>query len=488
MISLLCRSLCRIVLAASFSFSVLLTALLFAFPAVAADRVGPPVTFQGELKYQSLVEDNMDLVDDGLEHTPSLEGKLKIKAFLPQDISVFWEGRAVKTRRGGTVEDDDGVQTAGNVDAFAEWRQSWLRFDEAFGVIPLSFQIGRQRLSEPRALWWNKNFDAARVIYDTTLFSGMFGVGEDLFSYKTSQDDFMESDEQRLRAFAEGSWLYRPDHHADLRVLYEDDHSGLEPVGSLISSNDRDNTDANLLWVGGRLWGDHKVNSRFVGGLEYAVDLMGVRGTEDTLASTASGDPAFRTVTGDSDRDILGWGLDAAVDMSLNAPWRPTLTLGYAFGSGDDDTSDGTDNAFRQTGLHGNATRIGVSGSGIRNYGEALRPELSNLHILTAGVGFPVLMASDVTFLYHAYFLDEKDAPLGSTAVTGTLNGLDSSVGQGLDAVANFDLTKELNLNMLMVEKTNLRMAVGAFRAGEAYTPEDGDTAVRGVMEVRFQF
>ncbi|HRC26584.1 MAG TPA: hypothetical protein PKX87_04035, partial [Alphaproteobacteria bacterium] len=228
MTSLPCRSLCRMALAASSSFSVLMGAFSFSSPAAAADRVGPPVTFQGELKYQSLVEDNMDLVDDGLEHTPSLEGKLKIKAFLPQDISAFWEGRAVKTRRGGTVEDDDGVQTAGNVDAFAEWRQSWLRFDEAFGVIPLSFQIGRQRLSEPRALWWNKNFDAARVIYDTTLFSGMFGVGEDLFSYKTSQDDFMESDEQRLRAFAEGSWLYRPDHHADLRVLYEDDHSGLE--------------------------------------------------------------------------------------------------------------------------------------------------------------------------------------------------------------------------------------------------------------------
>lgn len=473
---------------AAFSSFALIAGLSFAPGAFAAERIGPPVTFQGELKYQSLIEDNMDLVDEGLEHTPSLEGKLKIKAFLPQDISAYWEGRAVKTRRGGTVEDDDGVQTAGNVDAFAEWRQSWLRFDEAFGIIPLSFQVGRQRVSEPRALWWNKDLDSARVMYNTTLFSGMFGIGEDLFSYKTSQDDFMESDENRMRVFAEGSWLYRPDHHADLRVLYENDHSDMESVGSLIRSNDRDNTDAHLVWIGGRLWGDHTVNAPLLNGLDYAVDLMGVRGTEDTLESTASADPAFRTVTGSSERDVLGWGLDASVDLALNAPWRPTVTLGYAFGSGDDDTADGTDNGFRQTDLHGNASRIGASSSGIRNYGEALRPELTNIHVLTAGVGFPLFSASDITFLYHAYFLDEENAPLGSTAVTGALSGTDSSLGQGLDAVANFDLSKELNMNTSLLEQTSLRMALGAFRAGEAYTPEDGDTAVRGVMEVRFRF
>lgn len=454
----------------------------------AEDRVGPPLTFDGELKYQSIGEDNLDLTDDGLNHTPSVEGRLKIKAFLPQDITAYWEGRAVKTRSGGTVEDDSGLQTAGSVDAFAEWRQSWVRFDEAFNVVPLSFQVGRQRISEPRALWWNKDFDAARMMYDTTLFNGMLGLGENLASYRTSQDDFDASDKNRLRAFAEGSWMYHPDHHADLRFLYENDHSGLEPVGSLVSTNDRDNDDAKLLWAGARLWGEKSLNTGLFSGLDYALDLMGVRGTEKSLRTTASADPAVRSVTGSTEKDVRGWGLDAAVDLTLNAPLKPTLTLGYAFGSGDDDTTDAKDHAFRQTDLNGNATRIGLSSTGIRNYGEVLRPELTNLHILTAGVGFPLFTSSDLTFLYHAYFLDEKAAPLGSASVTGTLTGTDSNLGQGLDAVASFDLSKELGLTAPFLDRTSLKMALGAFRAGDAYGADEGETAMRGVMEIRFRF
>lgn len=457
-------------------------------PAQAKDQIGPPLTFEGELKYQSIGEDNLDLTDDGLNHTPSVEGRLKIKAFLPQDITAYWEGRAVKTRSGGTVEDDTGLQTPGSVDAFAEWRQSWVRFDEALGIVPLSFQIGRQRLSEPRALWWNKDFDAVRMMYDTTLFNGMLGLGENLASYRTSQDDFDASDKDRLRAFAEGSWMYHPDHHADLRLFFEKDHSGIEPVGAAVPTNDRDNDDARLLWAGARLWGEKSLNSGVLSGLDYAVDLMGVRGTEKSLGTTASADPAFRTVTGSSERDVRGWGLDANIDFALNAPLKPTLTLGYAFGSGDDDTTDGTDDAFRQTELNGNATRIGLSSTGIRNYGEVLRPELTNIHILTAGVGFPLFMSSDLTFLYHVYFLDEKAAPLGSASVSGTLTGEDSNLGQGLDAVASFDLSSELGLTSTFFDKTSLKMALGAFRAGDAYGIDEGETAMRGAVELRFRF
>src|SRR6058998_1637039 len=55
--------------------------------------------------------------------------------------------------------------------------------------------------------------------------------------------------------------------------------------------------------------------------------------------------------------------------------------------SGDESPNDRHNNQFRQSGLHTNETRFGGL-SKFKIYGEALDPELSNIEIFTAGVGF----------------------------------------------------------------------------------------------------
>src|SRR5205823_14938621 len=87
------------------------------------------------------------------------------------------------------------------------------------------------------------------------------------------------------------------------------------------------------------------------------------------------------------DDDVGGFAVGARTALDSPRRWRPAFTLGDAFGSGDSNARHGEDTAFRQTGLHRNNDRfLGVDR--FHYYGELARPELSNLHIVTASVGW----------------------------------------------------------------------------------------------------
>ena len=85
-------------------------------------------------------------------------------------------------------------------------------------------------------------------------------------------------------------------------------------------------------------------------------------------------------VTGDSDEgdgshDIRGYGLDLVATYVPDLAWDPSVSLGFAFGSGDGDPDDGVDRNFRQTGLQANNANFnGVTR--FKYYGEAFDPEL----------------------------------------------------------------------------------------------------------------
>jgi alginate production protein len=105
----------------------------------------------------------------------------------------------------------------------------------------------------------------------------------------------------------------------------------------------------------------------------------------------------------DGERDVLGHGLDLGGTYSFDAwRWRPRVLLGYARGSGDRDPNDGTDATYRQTGLQSNEARAG-SLAKHKFYGEALDPELSNLTIASAGIGFSPDRRVSVDLLLHRY-------------------------------------------------------------------------------------
>lgn len=457
----------------------------------AGDETPPVVEFGGQFTSQYIFDDNRDLGTQSAEPSNSKAVYLQLDALVhaTETIDLYAETRFLQTfGDAGGVEDDSGeISTA---EKFAELRELWVNFDQLAGVYPLSLKAGRQRIQERRNILWNDDLDAVRLSYDTTLFTGMVAVVNNVASFRTSEDDFLEDDEDRLRLLAEGSWLYAPDHSIDLRTVYENDYSKTEDVGEFVISDNRDDTDFNLLWTGARAHG------KFIPGtaalfdaITYRADGIVVAGEEDVVSTGTSTAP-FRVVTGTNSRDVLGFALDAGVDIHTTAPMKPVITLNYAYGSGDDDATDGTNNAYRDPDMSSGSSRYGIMSQSMHNYGDAFRPDLTNIHILTAGVGVPVMKNSDISVFYHRYIQDEKGTGLGTTRIQDSVNNQDTDVGQEIDVAFNVDLETELQNVVTLPDRTQLRLSSGTFFPGDAYEAADAnDSAVwRALAELKFKF
>ncbi len=444
---------------------------------------------RGLVNFQYITEENDDLgtLNEDPEDSLATQARIMLNYEFTDEIDGYLDVRGYRIKGDSGAEDETG-DIIFNQD-FLEVRQYWLRHENLFGYLPLSLQVGRQRIKEPRTIWWNKDLDTVRVNFDKTLTKGFVGVGENLVAYRTNGSDYNEDDKDRLRVLGEISHQYKYNHFMDARFMFEHDHSEREQVGQLIDAGDRDLNDADLFWLGTRQWGKFKNVTSALSALHYRFDVMGVYGSEDIRSTTAVPSSSRQRITAVNDFDVFGWGLDAGVEADTNLPLSPVFKLGYAYGSGDSDTTDNDDGAFRQTGLHGNSSRRRGDIKSIRNYGEIFRPELSNLHILSTGLKFPVMDASTLNLDYYSYWLDEKNAPLRSSGITGTLTGQDAHIGQALDLTFNSELLSEYNVNSDIVENTYLKLMAGTFQSGDAYAPAgDDETAFRFLAELEFRF
>lgn len=177
---------------------------------------------------------------------------------------------------------------------------------------------------------------------------------------------------------------------------------------------------------------------------------------------------------------LSGTGVDVgATYRFLSLPLRPNITLGYAFGSGDDNPTDTKNDTFLQTGLQSNEARFaGVSK--FKYYGEALEPELSNIKIFTLGLGLWPAPNVTVDIVYHKYRL-HKFAQEVSGPITAEMNQIEiavpspdpdaepvlvprlsKQVGQGVDIV--------IGLRRLFgLQRLGLDLRFGWFLPGDAY-------------------
>lgn len=445
-----------------------------------AAQIAPNVRLDTDVRLQALADRNADLGTDGIDSATAgaVEARLRLTADLSANTLFFWDGRAVLRPDEGAFQSADTGSTFTD-GSFLEWRQSYFQFNNV-GSPSTSFRVGRQKVREEYGLWWNQDFDAARMSYDTTLFKGSLIGGENLFSYRTGDGDLDENAKDLALLMAEGSWQYYYEHFFEARIMLQNDHSGIE-VGDVVSASNPDDREGKTYWSGVRATGHAPAFMAGAGKPSYRVDLMTLRGDED-VATIAGG-----VITGIDRKDVAGWGFDAATDIPL-PNMRPILHLGYAFGSGDDNAADNTDHGFHQNALKGNFSRIGALSENTDNYGTVLRPQLANIHVLSAGFTMPVLEASNAGILYRYYRLDETATSLTDSGVFNTLNGVDDDLGQGLDLLFNMNVLAERQMNMARVQEISFRSSLGFFRSGDAYGAAEGEMAVRGLVELKVGF
>ena len=458
-----------------------------AIPSAAmAEDTALDINIKHQLSLQYTGEENDDLGanNEDWKDSFSQQFQTQVDADITEDLSAFAQGRVLNID-GESGFDDDTGESIGVDQTFFELRQLWLMQRNLFGVVPLGVQAGRMRVGEPRGLWWNSDFDMARLRWDSTLVNGFVGIGEEMTSWRSTTDnDFREDDQDRFRALGEASWQYTHNHFLEGRFLYEDDHSGHERAGTVISAADRDDSDLEAVWAGVRAAGASD-SGTFFGPLQYRADLVSLFGDDDMQTSVPAAGGG-RTITGSRSRDVEAWAFDGMVIAKPHE--RVAVTGGYAFGSGDDDPADGTDEGFRQTDLDGNFSRMGLQRSSQRNYGEVLRPDLANIHVLTAGADYALTEFSNVGLTYFNYRQDEEAAAVRGSGLTVNPNGMDDDIGQAADLTLFVNVSEEFSVAVPHVDDIDFRFVAGSFFPGDAYDPNDGDAAYRVFSELKFRF
>ncbi len=366
--------------------------------------------YRGEMEDETEHDLSPNFAADQSDIQPGVRAELT--AYASESVRALAQVRWRK-KYGISSDSDAVVSNAGEVDI----TQLYLLFSE-IGNTPITLQIGRQDFDEPREWLFDDYLDALRVHYlSTSGFTAQAAVILSVSPIKSKFDPWTDY-------YAEAGWRFDRHSAANAYVLARKDTSirNREPV-----------------WWGIRYFG--RPTSSFRTWFDAAL----MRGT-------------------DKGRSQSAWALDFGTTYLLKpmGAVKPNLTLGYAIGSGDKVSGDLESQEFRQTGYQDNVARLGGVAQ-IRYYGEALNPELSNIKILTAGVGAIHKQGAAIEALYHSYRQHRPDKGLSKSSLVvppARPNGSSPDLGWGMDVIVS---SPEL------WERFQLRYTFSMFKPGDAF-------------------
>jgi len=420
------------------------------------DVAGRPLIIGGELEARARHRNNYDLERDDTRTRMGLAAQVEFFYPMSARYAAYFEVKAeteVDLRESGNGTFDDVAVRRG---------ESWFYMHD-FLFEDVGLQIGRQNFAERREWWWDTDLDAIRLSYMKNRISSEIAIAQDI-APETWGEPFDPEDEDLLRLLARFSWAWLPDHDIDVFALSQNDRSGLRVIGTEFDEDELDESDARLTWLGGRLSG-RMVTDR-VGGVYYWVDAARVAGDEIVTEIIDLGDGRV-VVDRLTSVQVDSWGFDAGASWSLPLTNPLTLSVGYAFGAGDPQPDDDVDRNFRQTGLNDNNGKFrGVDR--FRYYGEVLRPELSNLNILTLSVGRDILEGSSFELVYHRYVQDVPADFLRDSGLGADPDGNSDDIGQEFDLVIGLEEWKHLELEFV----------AGFFMPGAAFESANGNSVL----------
>jgi alginate production protein len=428
-----------------------------------------PLTIGGQYELQPQYRKDGKLDPDKADDIASIDQGLKLELFYPisATTTVFLQNTLFYEAE--VYAEDKHPEYARGI----ERQQAWI-FMQNVADSPFSLQLGRQRFADKRQWWWNDELDAARIYYNKENFAAEFALGEEA-GVKRSDEDFVDPRQDNVfRLLGDGIWQWDEKQFLSVFYLSQFDHSATEAIGDHVNRRKEDRFDADLTWFGARAFGKRRVNDEVK--LGYWFDSAWVFGRETVLDYTGI-DATRSQVIDRHENDVRGWAVDTGVTWFTNLPYEPYFIAGYARASGDSDPNDGVDNNFRQSSLQGNKVKFG-STQRFRWYGEAFRPELSNMQIWSLGVGLPLSEQSSIDFLYHDYRQVEPSATIRNSRLRTNPDGLHTDLGEEFDLIVSLDEWKHFQFQAVC----------SVFRAGEAFGKLEGNTTSTIFFNLNYSF
>ncbi|TKB89150.1 MAG: hypothetical protein E8D40_16485 [Nitrospira sp.] len=306
-------------------------------------------------------------------------------------------------------------------------------------VVPgARMQLGRQRFIDSRRWLFNENMDAIRLGYQYEQFSLELSVSQlNLVQRNLLRREAEEDEEGFVNYYAYADYKFGKKNHIGLFALYQDQQriGTAQPVTVGLQS-------------GGRLFGD----------LKYWLQTAAVRGS-------------------DGGQRIRGEAIDMGLTQRFDGAWEPSITIGYAYGTGDSNPNDNVDARFRQSGFQGNSDKFnGVAR--FKYYGEVLDPRLTNLMVFTGGFGVRPFEKTSFDLVYHYYLQDHVSTRIRGSDLDTDPTGLSKHVGSEVDLVVGYQGIPHLQTKFVL----------GYFFPGKAFTETWHDGAFLASILLRYNF
>jgi alginate production protein len=463
-------------------------------------RVSGRLTSDNEAEIERLLRfDLTDSVDQRLQGRRPVEDRVELNQRIEMDaFYAFSDWTAIyvalQAQWAQLVYSDFSKETQRSRYTRKEF---WFYAGELFDT-PAGVQVGAQRFSDDREWWWDRDLDAFRLRWDADTFSASLAVAEQLLP-RDLQRDRVEGDEEGvLRVLAEGIWSLGEDHRIGVRFLHQYDHSddyditgtclraGQPFISAFftrpcIDRDQEDESDADLTWIGGSF--DGKTDLPILGRFRYWFDGAIVFGDETfydfsgPLGPDATGRVYGRSVATIDTHDVGGVGFDLRLIWEPPVAGAPVLTGGYAFGSGRRNDINERDRGFRQTGLHDNSDKFrGVAT--FNYYGELFDPELANIEIWTAGLGFRFLQDSSIDFVYHHYRQHELSNEFRDVSIKRKSYSQNRDIGDEFEVILGIEEWKAFEI----------KAVAAVFWPGKAFGPGEGRESYLTNLRFRYNF
>ena len=443
----------------------------FVIPKASSDGK-PAVSLPQRLSYQYAYGSQSDVVyrrnadldsrvrDDSLVINPQLNGYV---TYRPAD----WLETTVEAmiEREIPAQEEAAVLLPSGETEFAVPRRLSLIIDQAHVVFKapadrFRFTVGRRNYEDDRHWLFDTSLDVASVAAKLGALRMEAAVGREALV-----------DLDLLGAGEAAAHQYTAKRRKDLinTWLLVADYRGIEDVklaAYTVFRDDRAHVEGRPVLVGLSSTG---MRSRSLG---YWAGVALMRGSDESA------------------RPLSGYAFDAGVTYRFpGVPIHPNATLAYAFGSGDATPGEGINHEFRQTGLQSNEMRFDGLAK-FKLYGEAVDPELTNLQILTVGLGARPMANLSVDLVYHRYRLNRVGTDLRNSALTALMNQVSGmprkDVGSELDVIIGAR-------SLFGLRRLGVDLRTGWFFPGDAFLqkssgPERGPRVADNGFATRLRF
>ncbi|NOQ63133.1 MAG: hypothetical protein GQ582_01315 [Methyloprofundus sp.] len=332
-------------------------------------------------------------------------------------------------------------------DANFEMRELYFENKHIIATLPIGVLGGRKQFRDSRGWWYDNQLDVIQLQYNSTLVNAQLSYGGRVIDERVTSEEQNAGLEDSQFMLARLNYQFRYQHHFQGFVTYQHDDYSENKVGHEYNANSRIKSELDLTWIGFRFNGLFALPDN--SDLNYWFDFATVVGSEEQYETTTSGSDK-RSIKAVNKVNISNaYGID--LGLTWKAPSnRWGVSANYAYGSGDNSDSS-SQSGYRQSTLSNNTGRLfNETASRYRLYGEFLRPELSNLQLVSLSSGTKL---GDYLWLQGSYFYYwqvEADTDFNGSILSATPNGINKNIGGELDVTlsASWDPLYDIQLTM----------------------------------------